>query len=316
MDALLNSINQLADATNINIVVEDDMYVSNPESESEEKCTLWVKEGDIYTPDVTIQLVNSLPSGVYKMIHHDRMWRATTVPVKTDELYTFPNNLTDVILAEVENFWNKKAIYEQHNIVHKRGILLCGAPGCGKTSIIQLLSKQIVDKQGIVFVASDRDSFYGLIDNIKTIKEIEKDRPIITIIEDVDQIIAQSGGDAQILDFLDGSRSIANHLCILTSNDTTDLSEALLRPSRIDLIYEIPNPTSEIRRAYFKKKGIDPEKITELTKATEGFSFAELKEIFVAVQVMGKPLNDVVKRIKEPFKSKDYLHKTQKIKGI
>lgn len=316
MDALLNSINQLADATNINIVVEDDMYVSNPESESEEKCTLWVKEGDIYTPDVTIQLVNSLPSGVYKMIHHDRMWRATTVPVKTDELYTFPNNLTDVILSEVENFWNKKAIYEQHNIVHKRGILLCGAPGCGKTSIIQLLSKQIVDKQGIVFVASDRDSFYGLIDNIKTIKEIEKDRPIITIIEDVDQIIAQSGGDAQILDFLDGSRSIANHLCILTSNDTTDLSEALLRPSRIDLIYEIPNPTSEIRRSYFKKKGVDPEKITELTKATEGFSFAELKEIFVAVQVMGKPLNDVVKRIKEPFKSKDYLHKTQKIKGI
>ena len=33
MDALLNSINQLADAANINIVVEDDMYVSNPESE-------------------------------------------------------------------------------------------------------------------------------------------------------------------------------------------------------------------------------------------------------------------------------------------
>jgi len=31
---------------------------------------------------------------------------------------------------------------------------------------------------------------------------------------------------------------------------------------------------------------------------------------------MGKPLTDVVKIIKEPFKSKDYLHKTQKSKGI
>lgn len=316
MDALLNNLNQIANAANINIVVEDDMYVPNPEPESEEKCTLWVKEGDIYTPDVTIQLVNSLPSGVYKMILHDRMWRATTVPVKTDELYTFPDNLTDVILTEVENFWNKKDIYEQHNIVHKRGILLCGAPGCGKTSVIQLLSKQIVEKQGIVFVASDRDSFIGLMDNIKTIKEIEKDRPIITIVEDVDQIITSFGGDAPILDFLDGSKSIANHLCVLTSNDTSDLSEALLRPSRIDLIYEIPNPTSEIRCSYFKKKGVDPERITEMTRATEGFSFAELKEVFVAVQVMGKSLTDVVKRIKEPFKSKDYLHKTQKIKGI
>jgi len=269
MDALLSNLNQIANAANINIVVEDDMYGPNPEPESEEKCTLWVKEGDIYTPDVTIQLVNSLPSGVYKMILHDRMWRATTVPVKTDELYTFPDNLTDVILTEVENFWNKKDIYEQHNIVHKRGILLCGAPGCGKTSVIQLLSKQIVEKQGIVFVASDRDSFIGLMDNIKTIKEIEKDRPIITIVEDVDQIITSFGGDAPILDFLDGSKSIANHLCVLTSNDTSDLSEALLRPSRIDLIYEIPNPTSEIRCSYFKKKGVDPEKIIEITKVTE-----------------------------------------------
>ena len=316
MDAILNSKNMISDILNgISVVVEDDSLTPE-ETDNDQKCTLWVKEGDIYTPDVTIQITNSLPSGVYKMIHHDRMWRATTVPVKTDELYSFPDNLTDVILSEVEEFWGKKEIYEKHNIVHKRGILLCGAPGCGKTSIIQLLSKQIVEKDGIVFVASDRDSFYGLVDNIKTIKEIEKDRPIITIIEDVDQIIAQFGGDSPILDFLDGSRSIANHLCILTSNDTTDLSEALLRPSRIDLIYEIPNPKSDIRRAYFKNKGVAPEKLTEMVTATKGLSFAELKEVFIAVEVMGKPLEDVIKRIKEPFKSKDYLHKVQKIKGI
>lgn len=316
MDAVLNQPTVITDLLNgISVVVEDESLTPE-DPDNDQKCTLWVKEGDIYTPDVTIQLINSLPSGVYKMIMHDRMWRATTVPVKTDELYSFPDNLTDVILSEVEEFWDKKETYEKHNIVHKRGILLCGSPGCGKTSIIQLLSKQIVEKNGIVFVASDCDSFRGLVENIKTIKEIEKDRPIITIIEDVDQIIAQFGGDAGILDFLDGSRSIANHLCILTSNDTTDLSEALLRPSRIDLIYEIPNPTSEIRRSYFKNKGVAPERITEMTKATDGFSFAELKEVFVAVQVMGKPLTDVVRRIKEPFKSKDYLHKVQKIKGI
>lgn len=297
-------------------VVVDEEPVLPADQDNDSKCTLWVKEGDVYTPDVTIQITNSLPSGVYKMALIDRVWRATTVPVKTDELYSFPDNLTDIILSEVEEFWGKKEIYEKHNIVHKRGILLCGAPGCGKTSIIQLLSKQIVERGGLVFVASDRDSFYGLVDNIKTIKEIEKDRPIITIIEDVDQIISQFGGDSPILDFLDGSKSIANHLCILTSNDTTDLSEALLRPSRIDLIYEIPNPKSDIRRAYFKNKNIAPEKLTEMVAATKDLSFAELKEVFIAVEVMGKPLEDVIKRIKEPFKSKDYLHKVQKIKGI
>lgn len=306
----------ISDILNGISVVVDEEPVPLADQDNDSKCTLWVKEGDVYTPDVTIQITNSLPSGVYKMALIDRVWRATTVPVKTDELYSFPDNLTDIILSEVEEFWGKKETYEKHNIVHKRGILLCGAPGCGKTSIIQLLSKQIVKRGGLVFVASDRDSFYGLVDNIKTIKEIEKDRPIITIIEDVDQIISQFGGDSPILDFLDGSKSIANHLCILTSNDTTDLSEALLRPSRIDLIYEIPNPKSDIRRAYFKNKGIAPEKLTEMVAVTKGLSFAELKEVFIAVEVMGKPLEDVIKRIKEPFKSKDYLHKVQKIKGI
>ena len=306
----------ISDILNGISVVVDEEPVLPADQDNDSKCTLWVKEGDVYTPDVTIQITNSLPSGVYKMALIDRVWRATTVPVKTDELYSFPDNLTDIILSEVEEFWGKRETYEKHNIVHKRGILLCGAPGCGKTSIIQLLSKQIVEIGGLVFVASDRDSFYGLVDNIKTIKEIEKDRPIITIIEDVDQIISQFGGDSPILDFLDGSKSIANHLCILTSNDTTDLSEALLRPSRIDLIYEIPNPKSDIRRAYFKNKGIAPEKLTEMVAVTKGLSFAELKEVFIAVEVMGKPLEDVIKRIKEPFKSKDYLHKVQKIKGI
>jgi SpoVK/Ycf46/Vps4 family AAA+-type ATPase len=132
----------------------------------------------------------------------------------------------------------------------------------------------------------------------------------------VDQLVDALGGDAQVLDFLDGSNSIENHLVILTSNNTTSLSEALLRPSRIDLIYEIPNPTADVRREYFAKKEIDPEIITDLVKQTDGFSFAELKEVFIAIKVLGKTVAETVKRIKDPFTSKDYLRKTKKIQGI
>ena len=208
-------------------------------------------------------------------------------------------------------------MYKQFKVAHKRGILLCGAPGCGKTSIIQLLVKQIVEQQGLVFMASNRDEFSGLKHMLaSTIRQIEKTRPIITIIEDVDQLIESLGGDAAILDFLDGSDSIENHLVILTSNNTTTLSEALLRPSRIDLIYEIPNPSKETRLEYFKKKEIDPEIITEVVNMTEGFSFAELKEVFIAIKVLGKTVFETIKRIKDPFTSKDYLRKTKKIQGI
>lgn len=286
--------------------------------EEVEPCTLWVQNKDYFIPDISVTIHDKLPPGVYKMELIDRDWQAHKIDINTDELYAFSNDCTSDILNEVDNFWKKKDLYQQFNIAHKRGILLCGAPGCGKTSIIQLLVKQIVEEMnGLVFVASTSSEFSGLSHMLSsTIRQIEKDRPIITIIEDVDQLITSLGGDACILDFLDGSTSIENHLVILTSNNTTDLTDAILRPSRIDLIYEIPNPTSEIRKLYFQKKEIDPEIITDLITKTDGFSFAELKEVFVAIKVLGKTVNETIQRIKHPFTCKDYLRKNKKIQGI
>jgi SpoVK/Ycf46/Vps4 family AAA+-type ATPase len=286
--------------------------------EEVEPCTLWIQEKDYFIPDISIKIHDKLPSGVYRMEFVERDWRAHKTTINTDELYSFSNNCTSTILSEVNAFWDKQEVYKQFKIAHKRGILLCGAPGCGKTSIIQLLVKQIVeDQNGLVFMASNQSEFVGLNQMLSsTVRQIEKDRPIITIIEDVDQLVNALGGDATILDFLDGSNSIENHLVILTSNNTTSLSEALLRPSRIDLIYEIPNPTADVRREYFIKKEIDPEIITDLVKQTEGFSFAELKEVFIAIKVLGKTVHETIKRIQDPFTSKDYLRKTKKIQGI
>jgi energy-coupling factor transporter ATP-binding protein EcfA2 len=301
-------------------VIEDECVIplSIPKYEEVEPCTLWVQNKDYFIPDISVTIHDKLPPGVYKMELVDRDWQAHKIDINTDELYAFSNDCTSDILEEVSNFWKKKDLYQQFHIAHKRGILLCGAPGCGKTSIIQLLVKQIVEEMnGLVFVASTASEFSGLSHMLSnTIRQIEKDRPIITIIEDVDQLITSLGGDACILDFLDGSTSIENHLVILTSNNTTDLTDAILRPSRIDLIYEIPNPTSEVRKLYFQKKEIDPEIITDLVKKTEGFSFAELKEVFVAIKVLGKTVTETIQRIKHPFTCKDYLRKNKKIQGI
>lgn len=314
MASFLNETITFADGTDVPV---HEFTIIPAEPENTETCTLWIQDKDYFIPDVSIQIHDTLPSGVYRMEFIERDWRAHRTTINTDELYAFSNSCTTQVLEEVNNFWDKQELYKQFKISHKRGILLCGAPGCGKTSIIQLLVKQIVEQQGLVFMASNRDEFSGLKHMLaSTIRQIEKTRPIITIIEDVDQLIESLGGDAAILDFLDGSDSIENHLVILTSNNTTALSEALLRPSRIDLIYEIPNPSKETRLEYFKKKEIDPEIITEVVNMTEGFSFAELKEVFIAIKVLGKTVLETIKRIKDPFTSKDYLRKTKKIQGI
>lgn len=296
----------------------DDMVAEIESNNGEQlEAAKWIKDGDDFIPAPKIEVCDSAPSNIYKIITEGQDTKISPVKLNTDELFTFSEDYTSSILDEVQNFWDRRETYLKHNVTHKRGILLCGAPGCGKTSIINLLTNQLKEKGGLIFMISsyrDFDIYCALLKPI--IRKIEPERPIITIIEDVNQIICEMGGDYRILDFMDGRNSIDNHLVILTANDTRDLSDALLRPSRIDLTYEIENPSERVRKEYFEKKGIPADLVTEYAAATEGFSFAELKEVFIGTQVLGKELGPVVEQITAPFECKDYLNKTHQIKGI
>lgn len=275
----------------------------------------WLESGDNYTPATALKPVEKLPSGVYKMIMTTEGVKATPVPINSDELYTFSEGYTTTILNEVNEFWKKKDVYKKYNLSPRRGLLLEGPPGSGKSSIITLLIAQLVKNDGIVFLVNSIPDLNVLTDSIKSIiRKIEPERPIITIIEDVDKLIEAMGTDATLLDFMDGKNSIDNHLIILTSNDTTSLSPALLRPSRIDMRFEMPNPTESIRKEFFEKKGIKD--IDKYVKATDGMSFAELKEVFIGTQILGKKLNKVIDQIKNPLETKDYFNTKKKKIGL
>ena len=286
--------------------------------EEENDYANWVIDGKDFYPAANTKITSKLPNGVYKIIETRDDFKVVPYNIDTDDLYVFSEDFTSKILEDVQSFWDKKDVYKKYNLTHKRGILLCGNPGSGKTSIINLLIKRFVEKDGLVFMVSSIMDFNVLASTIKPIiRKIEPERPIITIIEDINQIIDECGGnDHLFLDFMDGKNSIDNHLVILTSNDTSNLSDALLRPSRIDLTYEILNPDEKIRKEYFAKKGVEEKDLDKFAKLTEGMSFAQMKEVFIGTVVQGTDIKKVVKRILDPFKCKDYLNKTKPMKGI
>lgn len=304
--------------TNVANVVKIAIPLDSDEDETEEDYSMWFQEGNEYIPSTNLKTVEKIPSGAYKIICKRDEWRVMPVSINNDELYSFSNDITSKMLDEVQLFWDKKHIYEEHKLTHKRGVLLFGPAGSGKSSIISMLTEQIIKNDGLVFIATSASEFISLAECLNPIvRKIEKDRPVITIIEDVDQIITAMNGDSQLLDFLDGKTSINHHLVILTSNNTTDLSAALLRPSRIDMCVEIAGPSEEVRLLYFQKKGItDEELLKEYVDKTEGFSFAELKEVFIGTQILGKEIDNVIEQIENPFEYKDYLNKTIEMKGI
>lgn len=306
----------MLDNQNLDLIVGralEDANLENKEMLENTPFSIWIVDGDQYTPAVSIRKVNKLPSGVFKVCYQDDNYRVNKIQLNTDEIYTFTKSFTDKILNEIDSFWKKADLYKQNNLIHKRGILLVGAPGVGKTSLITLLINQLKEKDGIVFLVNNYKDFIVLTDCLNPIiRKIEPNRPIITVIEDIDKLIEENGdNDSELLNFLDGKNSIDHHIVIMTSNNTNELSGALLRPSRVDMHFEIPVPDDDIRKEYFEKKGINSTDINAFVKATNAMSFAQLKEVFIGTQILEKPLEQVVSRLINPLSSKDYLTPTK-----
>ena len=75
MDAILNSKNMISDILNgISVVVEDDS-ITPEDPDNDQKCTLWVKEGDIYTPAIYILRTASCPEAI--------IWEIRGSPLRT-----------------------------------------------------------------------------------------------------------------------------------------------------------------------------------------------------------------------------------------
>lgn len=270
---------------------------------------MWINIRGSYSPAVNLNIATKLPSDIYKVSVEDNDFVIKPFPINTDELYVFKDSGIDNILSEIEDFWNKAEIYEQNNIIHKRGILLYGHPGNGKSTLISLLLEQLKSKNGLIFLVNNIDDFNRLNILLPTvIRKIEPNRPIITVIEDVDKLINSIGNDADLLDFMDGKNSINHHLVILTTNDTSTLSSALLRPSRIDMKYYLDFPTKKVRQEFFEKKGLDKELAKQYATLTEHFSYADLKEVFIGTTILNKSIEEIIKQITQPHEVKNFLN--------
>jgi SpoVK/Ycf46/Vps4 family AAA+-type ATPase len=259
--------------------------------------------------------VDQVPPGVYEIDYNSSIGSHTLKkqPFKTDELYHLPSPEIMDILKDIENFWTRADVYRKYNFVHKRGILMYGEPGCGKSGIIQILANMLMELNGIVINIKSQTDIDYFIDFIPTFRKIEPDRPLVVILEDIDALAGEDRySTSQLLNILDGVKQIEGVVYIATTNYPEKLQERVTnRPSRFDRRYRIELPNAEIRRAYITNKlnGDDLAKIDldEWVKRTSGMSLSHLKEVVVSVIVMGRTFEETMASLEE-------LKKAPKIK--
>lgn len=175
----------------------------------------------------------------------------------------------------------------------KRGLLLTGAPGTGKT----LLAKAIAGEAGVPFLYVSGSDFVEKYVGVgaSRVRELygiaRKNAPCIVFIDEIDAIGGQRGNDTNserdqtinaLLTEMDGMADSCGILTIAATNRADMLDSALTRPGRFDLTLTVNLPDKKGRLAILrhhsknKRLGMDVE-LEKVAARTVGFSGAALE---------------------------------------
>lgn len=153
----------------------------------------------------------------------------------------------EALVSDIERFEGMETWYSSRGIPYRRGYLLYGPPGCGKSSAIQAIAGHLGYGLAVLSLADRHisdDRLAYLMNNLP-----EK---TILLLEDIDTVVPRRDANhgngnnhcglsmSGLLNAIDGAVAAAEaRIIIMTTNDKDSLDGALIRPGRIDLMMEI-----------------------------------------------------------------------------
>jgi SpoVK/Ycf46/Vps4 family AAA+-type ATPase len=181
---------------------------------------------------------------------------------------------------------------------HRRGYLFYGKQGCGKSSLIHQIIARVVGAGHVAFFCGHPAWFQM---TLTRFRELEPDRPVVCVFEDIDAIIRQCG-DSQLLQFLDGNAQINKVVNLASTNYPERLDRRIIaRPRRFDRLLKIGSPEPRLREAYFARKLPElPQPVLDRwVEVSDGLPFAALAELVISVECLGHDLDSAAATLRE-----------------
>ena len=218
--------------------------------------------------------------------------------IETKGIMRLDEGNTDEIISDIEKFWEMEEVYERYNIAFKRGIMMSGPPGTGKTCIIKLLLADMIQRGGICMDMHPKSS-NTFISAVSDIRKIQPDTPILGIIEDFQEWMV----NADFLNMMDGLIPLHKVVIIATTNYKDQLPDTILnRPGRFDSHFQIDMPGPVTRECLLKtmipKKDLEKIDMSKWVKDSRGFSMGHLKEFVTSVLLFQKPYVETVRKLR------------------
>lgn len=215
-----------------------------------------------------------------------------------ENLIRFPGTPIAEVVDEISKFWDEADQYARYGIPHRRGILLHGAPGSGKSCTLKLVAQDVIERGGVVFPFQGPDIFA---DGYRIFRTVQPETPVVVLMEDIESTI-KSSDESKILQLLDGAEPMHKVVFLATTNYPENLQDRIKnRPSRFDRRFEVKHPNDAARRLYLESLMPEGEQLADINRyvfETRGMSLAHLKELFVSTVVMGNPFDTVIKELR------------------
>lgn len=246
----------------------------------------------------------------YKAVHsvHSSSWeRSNRFKPRAVSSIILQDGVTNEIEKDVQEFMESKEWYKERGIPYRRGYLLYGPPGCGKTSFVKAIAGQI-GYDIYEMPLSNRNLTDESLNSLMS----EIDEKSILLFEDVDAVFLPRLQDEErsdkddgllgklkiretkskisfsgLLNAIDGVASQEDYIVFMTTNQIEKLDSALIRPGRIDKRQLIDYPDVEQILTFFKKfyPGCDDSVAETFAKAVKKLdckpSVAQIQGIFL-----------------------------------
>lgn len=275
-----------------------DKYKSEPENGLVGNICQWqVLPNNQFTSSA--HTIKMLPPGIYNIyIDSYGKFYFNLKNICSDSFINFEDSQLDNILKDINEFWDIADKFLEYGFMHRRGILLYGPAGSGKSILVKQACAQIIKQEGIVVEATTCKPDY-ITEAVNIVRKIEPEKNMIVIFEDIDAYIHKFG-ESEVLSFLDGEDSSNHLLCIATTNYPEKLDKRIVaRPRRFDRIIKIGMPTKQMRETYFKiKLNVEGKELQKYVDASEGFSFAAMTELVISTKCFNKDFDESITLLK------------------
>ena len=197
----------------------------------------------------------------------------------------WPEGMKERLQSEIEGVFKHAALFNSYGLNNKKGFILSGDPGNGKTLLLKILAKETAAT--CILIPFDEFKLTPYL--FALARDLA---PTVLILEDIDLFGTDRDNSSQnvelgkLMNQLDGM--VENHeiVVIATTNQLVKVEKALQnRPGRFDRVYVIPNPDFQMRIkliSHFIEKiphEISREHIEMLAEAFAGYSASYLKEL-------------------------------------